>query len=301
MKLAQTGLVKEVIEIMQKKANDELVGKQIDILSEAHSVVRKIFKECGMKVDGSTAIIIIDDQIYRLFRYDIDLKKEKTNVSKVIGTVNGITFQSLAEVTEQSTIKDLMDAVQINSINNWLGYLEERKEEAEKNLNGIKKDIKKFQFEKLSIKASSIQIKDFTATLENIVSNKLVDNDYFNELNLLLEVKRILTDNLKMYGLEFSTSYLLLEIEDESHILFTYDFTHETTEADKIKLQGITMKPVIPMSENKTLQDLVVGVRSKAINKRIELLKKLPNYHDVPNNEVRLNIEKLEAELKSLS
>jgi len=301
MKLAQTGLVKEVIEIMQKKANDELVGKQIDLLSDAHSVVRKIFKECGMKVDGSTAIIIIDDQIYRLFRYDIDLKKEKTNVSKVIGTVNGITFQSLAEVTEQSTIKDLMDAVQINSINNWLGYLEERKEEAEKNLNGIKKDIKKFQFEKLSIKASSIQIKDFTATLENIVSNKLVDNDYFNELNLLLEVKRILTDNLKMYGLEFSTSYVLLEIEDESHILFTYDFTHETTEADKIKLQGITMKPVIPMSENKTLQDLVVGVRSKAINKRIELLKKLPNYHDVPNNEVRLNIEKLEAELKSLS
>jgi len=301
MKLAQTGLVKEVIEIMQKKANDELVGKQIDLLSDAHSVVRKIFKECGMKVDGSTAIIIIDDQIYRLFRYDIDLKKEKTNVSKVIGTVNGITFQSLAEVTEQSTIKDLMDAVQINSINNWLGYLEERKEEAEKNLNGIKKDIKKFQFEKLSIKASSIQIKDFTATLENIVGNKLVDNDYFNELNLLLEVKRILTDNLKMYGLEFSTSYLLLEIEDESHILFTYDFTHETTEADKIKLQGITMKPVIPMSENKTLQDLVVGVRSKAINKRIELLKKLPNYHDVPNNEVRLNIEKLEAELKSLS
>jgi len=301
MKLAQTGLVKEVIEIMQKKANDELVGKQIDLLSDAHSVVRKIFKECGMKVDGSTAIIIIDDQIYRLFRYDIDLKKEKTNVSKVIGTVNGITFQSLAEVTEQSTIKDLMDAVQINSINNWLGYLEERKEEAEKNLNGIKKDIKKFQFEKLSIKASSIQIKDFTATLENIVGNKLVDNDYFNELNLLLEVKRILTDNLKMYGLEFSTSYVLLEIEDESHILFTYDFTHETTEADKIKLQGITMKPVIPMSENKTLQDLVVGVRSKAINKRIELLKKLPNYHDVPNNEVRLNIEKLEAELKSLS
>ncbi|PGK51814.1 hypothetical protein CN918_28900 [Priestia megaterium] len=296
-------LVKGIITEMETAATEQLAGKQIknrrEIYKPLAEIIYPILNQYGIGIylEGPTIRVSIKESSFPIIYYKV-IYKGNSNV----GRIEQINFRPLADIDEQATLQDLVDEVYLNEIEKNLSNAEENREMLQQQLTLAEKAIKKYQFEKISIKASRVRIKDFTAALENIVNDELVGNEYSNELNLLLEVKRTLTDNLKIYGLEFSTDYVLLQIEDESYILFTYNFTHQTTEEDEIKLQGITIKPVIPMDETKTLQDLVVGVRSKGINKRIELLKKMPSYRNNPNdNEVLLKIEKLEAELKSLS